>query len=146
MLKDLTSEKLIRLNVEADTWEDVVRKCAMPLEEEGMIKDSYIDAIIQSVKEAGPYIVITPHIALPHARPESGAIRSAIGIATLKHPVEFGNAANDPVKYVFTLSAKDNDGHLSALADLAELLENTAFFKMLDGAKNPKEVIDFLNK
>ena len=56
----------------------------------------------------GPYIVITKHVALPHARPEAGALESAIGIATLKHPVKFGNKDNDPVKYLFCLSATDN--------------------------------------
>ncbi len=31
MLKDLTSENLIRLNIEATDWEDAVRKAAQPL-------------------------------------------------------------------------------------------------------------------
>ena len=97
------------------------------------------------MKTAGPYIVITPHVALPHARPETGALESAIGIATLKAPVAFGNADNDPVKYLFCLSAKDNNSHLGALADLAELLENKEFFELLDKTNDPKEVIDYLN-
>lgn len=146
MLKDLTSEKLIRLQIEATSWEDAVRQAALPLKNEGKIKESYIDAIIDSVKTAGPYIVITPHVALPHARPETGALESAIGIATLKEPVAFGNADNDPVKYLFCLSAKDNNSHLGALADLAELLENKEFFELLDQTEDPKEVLAYLNR
>ena len=102
--------------------------------------------MIQGVKETGPYIVLTKHVALPHARPESGAIDSAIGIATLATPVEFGNKDNDPVKYLFCLSATDDTGHLNALAELAGLFENKAFFEMLDNAEDAKEVIEFLNK
>ena len=146
MLKDLTSEKLIKLQIEAANWEDAVRKAAKPLKDEGKIRESYIDAIIDSVNTAGPYIVITPHVALPHARPESGAVESAIGIATLKEPVAFGNADNDPVKYLFCLSAKDSSSHLEALADLAELLENKEFFELLDQTTDPKEVLKYLNR
>lgn len=146
MLRDLTSEKLIKLQIEASDWEDAIRQAAQPLKDENKIEQSYIDGIIKNVKEAGPYIVITPHVALPHTRPEEGALESAIGIATLKTPVRFGNADNDPVKYVFTLCATDNQSHLEALADLANLLENEAFFKVLDNTCDPKEIIDFLNQ
>ena len=85
-------------------------------------------------------------MALPHARPEAGALESAIGIATLKTPVEFGSEANDPVKYLFCLSARNNTEHLEALADLAERLEDENFFKMLDNATGAEEVLAYLNK
>ena len=103
MLKDMVSEKLIRLQIEADNWEDAVRQAAQPLVDENKAKMSYVDDIIKGVKEMGPYIVLTKHVALPHARPESGALENAIGVATLKTPVEFGNEENDPVKYMFCL-------------------------------------------
>ena len=104
MLKDLTNERLIRLNIEAADWEEAIRKSAQPLIDEHKVKQSYVDDMITGVKENGPYIVLTKHVALPHARPESGALESAIGIATSKTPVVFGNEANDPVKYLFCLS------------------------------------------
>lgn len=52
MLKDLTSENLIRLNIEATDWEDAVRKAAQPLLEAGKVKQSYIDDIIVGAKES----------------------------------------------------------------------------------------------
>ena len=132
MLKDLTDEKLIRLNIEDAEWEKAIRKSAQPLIDEHKVKPSYVDDMITGVKENGPYIVLTKHVALPHARPESGALESAIGIATLKTPVVFGNEANDPVKYLFCLSAKDNMEHLNALAELAGMFEDAQFYRLLD--------------
>lgn len=146
MLKDLTNEKLIRLQIQAKDWEDAVRKSAQPLIDEGKVKPSYVDDMIQGVIENGPYIVLTKHVALPHARPEAGAIESAIGIATLATPIEFGSEANDPVKYLFCLSAKDNMEHLNALAELAGLFEDEAFFKLLDHAQDAKEIMDYISK
>ena len=146
MLKDLTSENLIKLNIEATDWEDAVRKAAQPLLDAGKVKQSYVDDIIVGAKESGPYFVLAQHVALPHARPEAGALESAIGIATLKTPVEFGSEANDPVKYLFCLSARNNTEHLEALADLAERLEDENFFKMLDNATGAEAVLAYLNK
>jgi PTS system ascorbate-specific IIA component len=146
MLSDLMDEKLIRLGVEASDWEDAVRKAAQPLVDEGKVTPAYVDDIIKGVNELGPYIVLTEHVALPHARPESGALESAIGVVTLKTPVEFGSAANDPVKYLFPLSAKDNDSHLAALQSLVEFLSKPEFFSMLDSASSPREIIDYVRK
>lgn len=146
MLKDLTNEKLIKLHIQAKDWEDAVRKSAQPLIDEAKVKPAYVDDMIQGVKENGPYIVLTKHVALPHARPEAGAIESAIGIATLETPIEFGSEANDPVKYLFCLSAKDNMEHLNALAELAELFEDQEFFNLLDHAQDAKEIMDYITK
>lgn len=144
MLSKIINENLIRLNVSADNWEDAVRKSAQALLENGKITASYIDEMINTCKEAGPYIVITKHVALPHARPEAGALAIAIGIATLEHPVEFGNEDNDPVKYVFSLSAVDQNTHIQAMSELAELLDKEEFYKVLDKAKSAQEILDYI--
>jgi len=144
MLKNLTSEKLISLQIDAVDWKDAIRHAALPLKNEHKIEQSYIEAIIESVNQHGPYFVLIPHVALPHARPEEGAIESAIGIATLKNPVSFGNKENDPVRYLFCLSAKDSTSHIDALADLANLFENKDFFDLLDTATDPKQIMKFL--
>jgi mannitol/fructose-specific phosphotransferase system IIA component (Ntr-type) len=144
MLSKIINESLIRLKVSANDWEDAVRKSASALLENNKISASYIDAMINTAKEVGPYIVITKHVALPHARPEAGAKEIAIGIATLEHPVEFGNAANDPVKYVFSLSAVDQNTHLQAMAELAELLDKEEFYNVLDKAESAEEVMNYI--
>lgn len=145
MLSDLLDESLVLLDVEASDWEDAIRKAAQPLVDNKKVAPSYVDDIIKGVNELGPYIVITEHVALPHARPESGALESAVGIVTLKEPVEFGSADNDPVKYLFPLSAKDNDSHLGALQSLVELLSDPDFFAQLDSASTPKDVVDLVH-
>ena len=146
MLKDLTSEKLICLDIEAENWEDAVRKSAAPLLNEGKIKSSYVEEIISTAKKIGPYFVLAKHVALPHARPEAGALENAIGVARLKTPVEFGNAANDPVKYLFCLSAQNSEDHIDALAELAERLDDSEFFRLLDEAQDAKEFMDYLRQ
>lgn len=144
MLSKIINESLIRLKVSAKDWEEAVRKSASALLENDKITSSYIDAMINTTKELGPYIVITKHVALPHARPESGAKEIAIGIATLEQPIEFGNEANDPVKYVFSLSAVDQSTHLQAMSQLAELLDREEFYGVLDKAESAEEVMNYI--
>lgn len=144
MLSDITNEALIKLKVPAKDWEDAIRQSASVLVENNKVTEGYVDAMVNTAKESGPYIVITKHVALPHARPEAGAKEISIGIATLENPIEFGNKDNDPVKYVFCLSATDNNSHLRAMSELVELFEMDEFFAALDRAKDPKEVIDFI--
>lgn len=144
LLSEITNSSLVKLNVEASNWEEAIRNSTAVLVENGIAEASYIDGMIQTTKESGPYIVITKHVALPHARPETGAKKIGISIATLKEPVAFGNSENDPVKYIFGLSALDNQTHLTAMAELAELLEQEEFYRLLDQAKEPEKVIEFI--
>ena len=146
MLKSLIKKSLIRLGVEANNREEAIIKAATPLVEEGMIESRYIDAIIRSMNENGPYFVLLPSVALPHARPEEGALQNALGITCLTQPVVFGSQGNDPVKYIFTLSATNDGQHLESLANLSDLFEEPSFFEMLDKASDPQEVMDYLER
>lgn len=146
LLSEITSKELVKLNVKASNWEEAVRKSTDVLVKMDKVLPSYIDGMIQTTKESGPYIVITKHVAMPHARPESGAKAVAISIATLEKPVVFGNKENDPVKYIFGLSALDNKTHLTSMAELVELLEQKSFYEVLDTATDPEEIINYILK
>ena len=58
------------------SWEEAIRLTAQPLLTKGKIKESYIQAMIDKVKEYGPFINIGEYLALPHARPEEGVIEN----------------------------------------------------------------------
>ncbi len=146
VLSEITTTNLIQINVEATNWEEAIRKSTKVLVNENKVAPSYIDGMIRIAKETGPYIVITKNVALPHARPEDGAKEIAISIATLKNPVQFGNSDNDPVKYIIGLSAIDNQTHLTAMSELAELLEKPEFYKVLDDAEEPQEISEYIKK
>ena len=145
-LKEMVKKELIRLDIDAENWEDAIRKAYEPMVNAHFITQNYVEDTIRSVRVIGPYIVITKHVALPHVKPESGAISTALGIGVLRHPVVFGNADNDPVKYIFSLSAIDNHTHLCAMAELLEFFNQKEFFTMLDHAKSADEIMHYLCK
>lgn len=126
MLKDVLKDSAILLKQPVHDWEEAIEKVAEPLLKEAVIEKGYVEAMIQAVKEFGPYIVIGKHIALAHARPEDGVNRLGLSVATLETPIEFGNDSNDPVKIVFCLAAVDSFSHLNIMKSLVELINDEA--------------------
>lgn len=146
VLKDLLNEKTIKLNVEAKTWEDAVIAGGELLEKNGSIEHRYIDAMIKSVKEIGPYIVIGPGIAMPHARPEAGAKKVGMSLITLSTPVNFGNKENDPVDLVVCLCAVDHISHIKALSELVGLMGDDEKVKRIRSAEDVSYVQSIISE
>lgn len=139
----MCKENRIKLNVEAKTWEEAIYKAAEILEEDGVIKPSYKDAIIESTKKIGPYYVITKGVAMPHARPEDGVIKSGFCFLKLKEGVYFGSKENDPVKYIFMVAMENNEKHIEFIQFLSDLMENEEFYKAVDENRPIEEIKGF---
>lgn len=133
MLEDVLKDSNILLNEQVTTWEDSFRRVSEPLIKEKIIEPRYVTAMIDSVKEYGPYIVIGKYIALAHARPEDGVNSLGISVATIKEPIAFGNEENDPVKIIFCLAAVDSYSHLNIMKSLIELINDEEKIDRLSG-------------
>jgi len=96
------------------------------------------------VKELGPYIVVAPGVAMPHARPEDGAIATGMSLVTLKEPVVFGNPDNDPVRLVIGLAALDAQAHLHALATLVELLGDPEMVRQISRQLSAEAILGLM--
>lgn len=144
MLKDVINEQTVEVNIEAKNWEDAVRFGGKLLESDGAIESRYIDAMVSTVKKMGPYIVIAPGIAMPHARPEAGANKIRIGLIKLKAPVKFGNEEYDPVDIVIFLCAVDNTSHVEILSQFMQLVEDEEFLKITRNASSKQEILSYI--
>ena len=123
-LTALLSRRAIRIGAAAADWRAAVRASGEALVASGATDAAYTDEMIRTVEELGPYIVIAPGIALAHARPSPSVRHAGMSLVTLADPVEFGHKSNDPVRLVIGLAAPDADGHVSALAMLADFLSD----------------------
>ena len=120
-LSELLPKERMKLGVRVSTWQDAVREAGKLLQQSGAVTSGYIDAMIKVAEELGPYIVIAPGIALPHAATKDGAIQTAMSLVKLAEPINFGNPDHDPVRLVLGLSAVDKKEHMLALKTLAEI-------------------------
>lgn len=144
-LKDIIQSEYILLHQNFTSWKQAVEVSYSPLLKHACITEDYISQTIIELEKSPGYIVIAPHIALAHSKPENGAKKLAMGISVLDTPVKFGNANNDPVKYIFSLSALDNHTHLHCMNELLSLLNNKDFFELLETTTDSRDVIDFIS-
>lgn len=118
MLEDLLVKENIRIDTNSYTWEEAIKEAAKPLLEKELIEARYVEAMINSVKENGPYIVIDEYIALAHARPKDGVNELSMSMLKVDKSIDF---LGEEVKVVVVLAATDNTKHIEALASLTEL-------------------------
>jgi len=138
MLHEVLQEPFLQLTDSADDWKSAVRLAAKPLLNYEYIEPSYVEAMIKSVEQLGPYIVIAPKVALPHARPEHGVNRVGMSMLRLKEPVYFSTEKQHGAQLIIVLAATDNETHLKALSQLSMMLsENDNIDKLI--AMNTKQ-------
>ena len=145
-LKQLIRPNLVAVDVEVKDWQDAIRTAGSLLINDGAVEERFSDAMIRVAKEFGPYIVVAPGIALPHARPDDGVITASIAVLRLKTPVDFGNKDNDPVYLVVALAAIDNKQHITGLSQLANVLGDEEKIKDIKQARTKEKLLEvFLN-
>ena len=139
------SENRIEVDYEAKDWKDAVNHAGKLLYKDGAVEERYIQAMIQKIETYGPYIVICPGTALPHADAEEGVIYEAASLIRLKKPIDFHHEMNDPVKYVIGMSVKSAESVNQAIYDLMMIFGNERIRQILDKAVDKASIMEALD-
>ncbi len=146
MIEQLLKEEIVELNLQVKDWCEAVKASGRLLVKDGKVEESYVDSMINTVKEMGAYIVMAPGVAMPHARPENGVKELGISVIMLKKPVPFGNEEFDPVKLIFAICAKENKEHIQLLQELSCILDDNELIGKCEKCKTKKDLIDLILK
>lgn len=130
----------IDVGVEAEDWRAAVRAAGAALHRAGFTTAHYAQEMIRMIEEHGPYVVIAPGLALAHARPGSDVLADGFAIVTLAHPVNFGHPHNDPVSVVLGLAVTTADDHIAAVAELANVFNDSSAIDELAAATTAEQV------
>jgi PTS system ascorbate-specific IIA component len=144
MKNTLFNERTISTRVEAGDWEAAVDYVGQLMVDAGLVEATYVEAMKKTIQELGPYSVIAPGIAMPHARPEDGVIKPGFALITLSKPVNFGSSENDPVDIVIAFAATDKEKHIAALADIANLLSNEKLVKKIRDSDSKEQILQVI--
>ncbi len=137
----LLSREAIALQVDAKDWKEAVKAGTDMLVRAGTIEPRYFDEIIQNTEELGPYYLLAPGLAMPHARPEGGVLENSFALVTLKEPVAFGDPDNDPIDILITLAARDaKTQNEEAIVQVVTLLDNEETIEKLRDAKTLDDI------
>lgn len=114
--------------------------------EEGKIEERYVDAIKKKHIEIGPYYVLAPKIAMPHARPENGVNEPSLQVTVFKNGADFESVDNGLVYLSITLAAMDSDNHIQTIVSLSELFQNDNDINSIILANDESEILKILSK
>ena len=105
----------------------------------------YYDAIIESTEEYGPYYILMPGMAMPHARPEAGVQSDAFSLITLQNPVVFSDGKE--VSVLLALAATSSKIHTSvAIPQIIALFELEDSISRLQACQTKEDVLAMIEE
>ncbi|MBA3926238.1 PTS sugar transporter subunit IIA [Listeria rustica] len=141
----LVENNSILLGQEAGSWQEAVRVAVSPLVVSGAVEAGYAQAIIDSTVHYGPYYVLMPGMAMPHARPEDGVNRDAFSLVTLAEPVAFSDGKE--VSVLITLAATSAEIHTGvAIPQIVAVFELPNVIERLAGMTDVAQVLALIDE
>jgi mannitol operon transcriptional antiterminator len=143
-LEDLLKKKHIQVVQKVSGWREAIQLAAEPLIKNGSITEEYIQAMISTLLKMGPYVVVSPKVAVPHARPEDGVNKIGMSLLKLQQSVPFTDKGTHEVKIIIVLAAIDGDTHLKALSQLTNMLSDKKANSQILKMESPERIFDLI--
>ncbi|MGR5266017.1 PTS fructose transporter subunit IIABC [Photobacterium damselae] len=145
MITTLINEKLINLDLQATTKDQVFAEMAEMLTQQGKVadKEQFITDIY--AREELGNTGFEEGVALPHAK--SAAVASpAVAIGVSRQGIEYGAEDGLPSKLFFMIASPDGGAnhHIEVLAELSSKLIEDGFIDAFLAAKTPEEALNLL--
>ncbi|MGY0395103.1 PTS sugar transporter subunit IIA [Fusobacterium sp. SYSU M8A802] len=134
---------MIQVIDNVETWEKAIEIGATPLIKSSKIKFGYVESMIQNIKNMGPYVILIPGVAMPHARPDENVLESSLSLLKINSGVKFSEETEN-VYLVFCLAAKDSNSHIEIIEQLTEVLGDDEKIANLIKAKTMDELVKSL--
>lgn len=144
MLHQLITKETIVLKDAVRNWKEAIQYASEPLLKKGCIEPRYVQAMIDIIESLGPYVVLTPHVAIAHARPEEGVNQLSMSLLRLKKSVSFGRGQE--VHLIIVLAAVDRELHLHALSDLSHLLSEEKNIEQIIKTEKIEEIEELIHR
>lgn len=142
--KSLIENNSVALDIDVKNWQEAVKASTSLLEKAGTITENYYHSIIENTKKYGPYYIIVPGVAMPHARPENGVLKDSFSLITLKNPVKFDDS-EDEISILITLAATSTENHNEfGIVQVAELFEDEENIEKIKNAKDISEILELI--
>lgn len=130
LIQEVLVEELVDVDVEANSWRDVVNYAGRLLVKAGKIEARFIDSMIETVEELGPYMILLPDVAFFHGKPSMAVKEACLSFITLKNDIYFKEFNHQRIKCAFAFGAIDNESHMQMLSRVASLLQDQEFIEL----------------
>lgn len=122
-------------------WQASIKIASLPLLEQKIITNTYVNNMIENIKKMGFYIILTDNVAMPHARPEQGVNKNGVSLLKLNNFVYYGE---QKIYLIFILAAIDSNSHIDTIKKLMDVFDNENTIKKLINSKTTDEILKIL--
>lgn len=120
---ELFNEQYVQyIDQEHVSWQNMIQMAGQPLLDEGLIAQEYVDEIITTCTEKGPYMNIGPNIVLAHARPLPSTKKAVMALLLSKQPAALLDDPAHTARLWIFLATPDDRSHIELIQKLATLL------------------------
>ena len=123
-----------------ENWQEAIHLSATPLLQAGYITEDYIDAMIETVKTFGDYIVIFPGFAMPHAAPSEAIKQTGFAFLKLEEKVYFTENAESYATVILPIACQDSDKHNEMMGLIADVLGTKKRREAMFNLDDPEDV------
>ena len=141
----LISPELVHVHLSVADRKELLTIMAARLEDLGHVHSTFLQGLLTRESRFPTGLPISGGVAIPHTDPEH-VRTSAISVATLAAPVEFGAMAGDgdevPVRLVIMLALQGSSDHLGVLQKLMKSLQDAEFVHDLLTSDSAQDVAE----
>ncbi len=143
LFKELVENKRFCFHKSCQDWREAIALSCQPIIDDNSITKEYITSIINSLEKHGPYIVIAPHIAMPHAQEGAvGVNKTVISFMKVEEPVQFDeNDREKDAQIFFVLASVNPSKHSDNMEKLANILLIDGIIEKLLEVKNEEDLL-----
>ena len=147
LISEVLKPALIKLNVEAQTKEELFEEMVQLFVSNGVIADREAAVMALIEREQKMSTGIAPDFALPHGK-ILGIKDVALALGIIRNGMDFDSLDDEPVHVVLVLFSEiGNPGpHIEALSEISRLIEIPGFLDRLKEAESPEQVIRIIKE
>lgn len=145
-ISNVIDEKLIALDLDVTTKEEMLNRLTDMLEAQGRLNDreGYFKDVMW--REGEGETGIGMGVAIPHGK-SAGVNETALAIGVSKNPLPWESLDDEPVTIVILFAVTEGDSdviHIKLLQHVARLLVHEGFVEKLHAVKTPHEMLELL--
>lgn len=129
------------IDQENPSWKNLIQLAGQPLLDDGLIAQEYIDEIVTTCTEKGPYMNIGPNIVLAHARPLPSTRKAVMALLLSKQPAALLDDPAHTARLWIFLATPDDQSHIELIQKLAALLMNADRVQRVLAANSQEELL-----
>ena len=142
---ELFSEQYVQyIDQEHVSWQNMIQMAGQPLLDDGLIAQEYVDEIITTCTEKGPYMNIGPNIVLAHARPLPSTKKAVMALLLSKQPAALLDDPAHTARLWIFLATPDERSHIELIQKLATLLMDANRVQRVLAANSQEELLGSL--